>query len=133
MKSSGVPIRKTTRHVVRARGQAVDLDRFALIGDRFLDVSAEGCLVACDDQVRAGQRLMVSFQLPSTGLWFDAEGEVVRVIEGWRNGDPGYAAGVRFVSFERRTRLELGIDLRELPQIAMTRSPTQRLRALAAA
>jgi hypothetical protein len=132
MTISRVPIRKTTRHVVRTRGQIVDLDSFSLVGDRFLDVSSQGCLVACDAGVRSGQRLVMSFRLPSSGLWFDAEGEVVRVIEGWREGDPGYAAGVRFTDFERRTRLELGIDLRELPQAPMTRSPTARLRQLAA-
>jgi len=127
-----VPIRKTTRHVVRTRGQIVDLESFSLVGDRFLDVSSQGCLVACDAGVRSGQRLVMSFRLPSSGMWFDAEGEIVRVIEGWREGDPGYAAGVRFTEFERRARLELGIDLRELPQAPMTRSPTARLRQLAA-
>lgn len=130
--SSSVPIRRTTRHMVRARGEAVELSRFSLVGCRFLDVSAEGCLLACDDAVRSGDRLMLSFRLPSTGLWFDAEGEVVRVVEGWREGDPGYAAGVRFVEFERRARLELGLDLRELPHIGMSRSPAKRLRCLAA-
>ena len=132
MSSSRVPIRKTTRHVVRTRGQIVDVDSFSLVGDRFLDVSAQGCLIACDSGVLRGQRLVMSFRLPTSGLWFDAEGEVVRVIEGWRDGDPGYAAGVRFVEFDRRARLELGVDLRELPQAPMTRSPTARLRQLAA-
>jgi len=125
-----VPIRRTTRHFVAARGQAVDLEQFSLVGERFLDVSAEGCLVACDAGVERGQRLMMSFQLPSTGLWFDAEGEVVRVIEGWRDGDPGYAAGVKFVSFDRRDRLELGVDLRAMPETERQRIPQQRLFAL---
>jgi hypothetical protein len=130
--SSRVRIRRTTRHMARARGEAVELSRFALVGNRFLDISAEGCLLACDDRVTSGDRLMVSFRLPSTGLWFDAEGEVVRVIEGWREGDPGYAAGIRFVDFDRKTRLELGLDLRELPHIGISRSPNKRLRSLAA-
>jgi hypothetical protein len=132
MSSSRVPIRKTTRHVVRTRGQIVDVESFSLVGDRFLDVSSQGCLIACDSGVLRGQRLVMSFRLPTSGLWFDAEGEVVRVIEGWREGDPGYAAGVRFVEFDRRARLELGVDLRELPQAPMTRSPTARLKQLAA-
>jgi hypothetical protein len=132
MTTSRVPIRKTTRHVVRTRGQIVDVDSFSLVGDRFLDVSAQGCLVACDRGITSGQRLMMSFRLPSTGLWFDAEGEVVRVVGGWREGDPGYAAGVRFVEFDRAARLELGIDLRRLPHVPMTRSPLGRLQLLAA-
>lgn len=132
MSISRVPVRKTTRHLVRTRGQIVDLESFKLVGDRILDVSSQGVLVACDRGVIRGQQLLMSFRLPSSGLWFDAEGEIVRVIEGWREGDPGYAAGVRFTSFERRARLELGVDLRALPQAPMTRSPTQRLRELAA-
>lgn len=132
MSISRVPIRKTTRHLVRTRGQIVDLESFKLVGDRFLDVSAQGCLVACDRGVIRGQQVVMSFRLPTSGLWFDAEGEIVRVVEGWRDGDPGYAAGVRFTTFERRARLELGLDLRELPQSPMTRSPSTRLRALAA-
>lgn len=127
-----ISIRRTTRHLVSARGQAVDLAGFSLIGDRFLDVSAEGCLVACDGEVHRGQRLMLSFRLPSTGLWFDAEGEIVRVVEGWRTGDPGYAAGIRFVDFDRQARLELGVDLRELPAAARSRPPRDRLFAFAA-
>jgi hypothetical protein len=125
-----VPIRRTTRHRVHARGQAVDPARFSLVGERFLDVSAEGCLLACDDGVAVGQTLLLSFALPSTGLWFDAEAEVVRVIEGWRDGDPGYAAGLRFTDFDRRDRLELGVDLRALPSTVGTRIPRDRLFAL---
>ena len=129
--TSRVPIRRMLRHAVRARGQAVDLSRFSLVGERFLDVSAEGCLVACDEGVSTGQRLVLSFRLPHTGFVFDAEGEVVRVIHGWREGDPGYAAGVRFVDFERKARLELGLDIRALPAIGMTRPPLGRVRLMA--
>ncbi len=130
---SSPPIRKTTRYVVKARGQAVDLDGFELVGERVLDASAEGCLLACDREVKKGQTLLLSFQVPASGLWFDVEADVVRVIQGHRDGDPGYCAGLRFRDFDRSARLALGIDLREHPRVAAQRSPKERLRMLALA
>jgi hypothetical protein len=131
--SSSLPVRKTTRYVVRARGQAVDLDGFELVGERVLDASATGCLLACDREVRKGQTLLVSFQVPATGLWFDVEADVVRVVEGKRDGDPGYCAGLAFRDFDRTARLALGLDLREHPRVGAQRSPKERLRLLALA
>lgn len=107
--------RRTARHLVAARGQAVALDGFRLIGERILDASAEGVLLACDDGVALGETVIVSFPVPNSDLVFDAEAEVVRVVRGEREGDPGYCAGLRFVGFDRRERLALGLDLRALP------------------
>jgi hypothetical protein len=126
------PVRKTTRYVVKARGQAVD-DDFRLIGERVLDASATGCLLACDRRVERGQTLLLSFQVPSSGLWFDVEAEVVRVVQGKREGDPGYCAGLAFRGFERDARLALGVDLREHAPVGAQRSPKERLRMLALA
>ena len=39
--------------------------------------------------------------------WYDAEAEVARIIEGWREGDPGYALGLRFTHIDLSTRLVL--------------------------
>ncbi|GAB4213027.1 MAG: hypothetical protein OHK0013_36430 [Sandaracinaceae bacterium] len=128
-----LPVRKTTRYVVQARGQAVDLDGFRLVGERVLDASATGCLLACEREVRKGQRLLLSFELPATGLWFDVEADVVRVVEGKREGDPGYCAGLAFREFDRSARLALGVDLREHPPVRSARSPKERLRMLALA
>lgn len=123
--------RRTTRHVLHARGQAVDAKRFTLLGERILDASAEGCLLACDAEAKVGQRVFVTFQLPKNGAWFDAEAEVVRVIEGNRYGDPGYAAALRYVGFERKERLALGVDLRAHPLVPAQRAPQSRLRSVA--
>lgn len=130
--SRPLPIRKTNRYFVRTRGQAVNAD-FELVGERVLDASATGCLLACDRRVTRGERLIVTFQIPATGLWFDAEAEVVRVVAGNRNGDPGYCAGLAFRHFESAARLELGLDLREHAPIRAQRSPRERLRMLALA
>lgn len=130
---STMPIRKATRYVVQARGQVVDSESFELLGERILDASAEGCLLACDRPVKKGQKVVLTFQVPSSGLWFDAEAEVVRVVRGHRVGDPGYCAGLRFQTFDRRDRLTLGVDLRELPRVTAQRSPKERLRLFALA
>lgn len=109
--------RRTDRHLVASRGQAVSLDGFRLVGERFLDASAEGVLLACDERVELGEQLVVSFPVPGSELVFDAEAEVVRIVRGERPGDPGYCAGLRFTSFDRAERLALGVDLRALPLV----------------
>ena len=107
--------RRMSRHLLASRGQAVSLGEFRLIGERFLDASAEGVLLACDDRVALGERLVISFPVARTGLWFDAEAEVVRILSGHREGDPGYCAGLRYTHFDRKDRLALGVDLRTFP------------------
>ncbi|AKF05380.1 PilZ domain-containing protein [Sandaracinus amylolyticus] len=109
--------RRLDRYVVGSHGRAMSLDGHQLIGDRVLDASGEGVLVACDERVELGQRVFVSYPVPRSELVFDAETEVVRIVRGEREGDPGYCAGLRFVAFDRRDRLALGIDLRELPLV----------------
>lgn len=114
--------RRTTRHRLSlrgaaTRGTAVALEGFTHLGDRFLDASAEGVLVACDREVELGERVLVSFHVPGSDLVFDAETEVSRIVLGFRPLDPGYCAGLRYTYFDRRDRLALGIDLRALPPI----------------
>lgn len=128
-----ISLRRTTRHALRARGQAVDAETFSLLGDKFLDASGEGCLLACDAEATVGQRVILTFENPETGRWFDAEAEIVRIIEGLREGDPGYCAGLRYVEFDRQDRLELSVDLRSTGEVEAARPPVERLRALYAA
>jgi len=117
--------RRSMRRVVRASCQAVALDEFRLIGDRILDLSPRGLLLACDTQVERGQELVVSFQAPQGGPWIDVEAEVARVIEGWRPYDPGYAAGLRFTRIDRPARGELLSRLAGFPPPV----PQRRVRA----
>lgn len=107
--------RRMSRHLISTRGEVVALDDFELVGNRILDASAEGALIACDRRVELGQNIVLSFPVPGSGLVFDAEAEITRIIHGMRTGDPGYCAGVRYTDFDRRDRLALGIDLRRLP------------------
>ena len=128
-----ISLRRTTRHALRGRGQAVDADTFSLLGDKFLDASGEGCLLACDAEAKVGQRVFLTFENPETGRWFDAEAEIVRVIDGFRDGDPGYCAGLRYVEFDRKDQLELIVDLRSYGMVPAARPPARRLKALYAA
>jgi PilZ domain len=116
--------RRTTRRALRTSCQAVATSGFRLVGERILDASTDGLLVACDTGIALGEEVLVSFQTSGSSIWYDAEAEVTRILAGWRTDDPGYCAGLRFTHIERRDRLALGADLHDLA-IAKT---TRRLR-----
>lgn len=122
------PVRRFTRHVVRAHGEAVTTRDFRLLGRLVLDASAEGCLLACDDGVTIGDDVILTFRVPGSSEWFDAEARVARIVEGNRYGDPGYCAGLVYTRFDRRERLALGVDLRSFPLVPAQRSYKFRLR-----
>jgi hypothetical protein len=117
------PQRRAVRRAVRTRCQAVSSD-FDLLGERALDVSPRGMLVACDVPVALGEQVIVSFELPGVEpAWFDAEAEIARIIYGFRLGDPGYCAGFRFTYLERVTRQELLARLAGVPPPVPQRRP----------
>ncbi|MBX3251095.1 MAG: PilZ domain-containing protein [Myxococcales bacterium] len=100
--------RRIVRRALRGRCEAVGLDGFRRIGERILDVSPLGMMLAADEEVRVGEAVIVTFQVgEDADTWFDAEAEVARVIEGWREGDPGYAVGLRFTHIDLASRLLL--------------------------
>lgn len=100
--------RRAVRRAVITRGQAVDLNGFRLLGERMLDLSPTGLLLACDAETAPGATVMVSFRAPGQDAPFiDAEAEVARVVQGFRQDDPGYCAGLRFTYLERSARDEL--------------------------
>jgi hypothetical protein len=73
-------------------------------------------LVACDSQADLGDAVIVSFLTPGIEpIWLDAEAEVVRIVHGLREHDPGYCAGLRFTYFERSAQEELLSRLAGLP------------------
>jgi len=121
--------RRAVRRAVRTRCQAVGLRNFQLLGDRVLDLSPRGMLVACDDLAYVGDDVMVSFRGPGADTpWFDAEAVVARIIEGLRPGDPGYCIGLDFTYFEKSSRDELLTRLVGVPPPV----PLRQLRSLAA-
>ncbi|MGD8859348.1 MAG: PilZ domain-containing protein [Myxococcales bacterium] len=115
--------RRALRRAARIRCHAVGTEGFRLLGDRSLDLSPRGMLLACDEGVTPGEEVLISFLAPGDDeLWLDAEAEVARVVQGYREGDPGYAAGLRFTYLERRARGEL------LARLAGTPPPVPRRR-----
>lgn len=116
--------RRTLRRATRGRCQAVGLDGFRLLGERILDISPMGMMVAADKEAAAGEEVMVSFQVPGTDDWVDVEARIARVIEGWRPYDPGYCIGLQFTSIDLATRLMIRENLKGTPPPV----PTRRLR-----
>jgi len=97
------------------------MEGFRLLGDRVLDLSTRGMLVACDAAVSLGDEVIVSFRAPNGGPVLDAEAEVARIVEGWRPWDPGYCIGLRFTRLDARDRGELLVRLAGLPPPVPTR------------
>lgn len=119
--------RRIARRDRRTRCQAVSAQDFRLLGERVIDISPLGLLVAADDGADVGDEVIVSFRAPGGSEWLDAEAEVVRIVEGWRPGDPGYCIGLRFTSIDLETRMLLRerlqgvpppVPQRPLPQVA---------------
>lgn len=108
--------RRGVRRPFVAYCDAVSLDGGRPLGNRLVDLSPRGALIAMNEQVAVGDRLLVSFQMPWLGPVVHVKAVVERVIEGWRRGDPGYCAGVRFVGLKARDRLELSRRLKPLPR-----------------
>jgi hypothetical protein len=85
---------------------------FHLIGTYALDLSPSGMLVMSIRDAEPGDSLIISFRATELGLWFDAEGEVARVVRGRRPKDRGRGIGVRFTRFDAVSRLVLRGHLR---------------------
>lgn len=121
--------RRAVRRAARTRCQAVGVEGFRLLGERALDLSPRGMLVASDAPVELGERVIVSFRAPGNDqLWMDAEAELARVVQGYRPDDPGYCIGLDFTYFERTSREELLTRLAGVPPPI----PSRRLRTLRA-
>ncbi len=107
--------RRSLRRSYRTRCQAVRLDGFRQVGDRILDLSHRGALIACNRIVFPGDELVVSFRAPGESMVIDAFGEVQRVLKGRRDADVGYAAGVVFTEIDWDARAELFVRLAGTP------------------
>jgi c-di-GMP-binding flagellar brake protein YcgR len=109
--------RKSTRHHVRIDCQVVREADFELVGHRTLDLSPGGMLVRVEPKsdVKIGDRMIVSFQATSLGIWFDSQAEVTRVVRGRRPEDEGRAFGLKFVDMQPISKLILRGHLRRVP------------------
>jgi hypothetical protein len=115
--------RRAVRRLARMGCEVVRERDFKRISHRVLDLSADGMQVVTDAPVLTGENLIVSFRIPKSDTFIDAECTVARVIHGRRPSDMHQAVGLRFGSIHRDLRGELHTALRRLP-------PTLPARAL---
>ncbi len=117
------PFRASFRRYVRIDCQVVREFDFRLIGDLALDLSTKGMLVRARERVLTGEEVVVSFQLPRSNAWFDAQGVVARVLHGRRPGDYGLSFGIEFVNLSLDDELILFEQLRGKPAPDALRPP----------
>ncbi len=107
--------RRTMRRLATYGCEVVRERDFKRIAYRILDLSAEGMQVQADARVLTGEPVIVSFCMPGTTDFVDAEAEVARVIHGRRPWDRGPSLGLKFGPMPKTMRAELALSLRRLP------------------
>jgi hypothetical protein len=115
--------RRILRRSVRVDCQVVRERDFKLIGSRGVDMSPMGMLVMAQERVLTGEPVIVSFRLPMSGWWFDAEATVARVVHGRRPGDLGRCFGLSFEAIEPDVQAYLRRALRNVPPPLPMREP----------
>ncbi|HEY8088229.1 MAG TPA: PilZ domain-containing protein [Polyangiaceae bacterium] len=115
--------RRILRRSVRVDCQVVREHDFKLLGSRGVDLSAEGMLVMAQERVLTGEPVVVSFRLPRSSFWFDAEATVARVVHGRRPGDLGRCFGLSFDTLEPDAQAFLRRALRGVPPPLPARAP----------
>jgi hypothetical protein len=107
--------RRTLRRSLRVDCQVVREHDFKLIGSRGVDLSPMGMLVMAQEPVLTGEPVVVSFRLPMSCWWFDAEATVARVVHGRRPGDLGRCFGLCFDAIEPDVQVYLRRALQGVP------------------
>jgi len=103
------------RHILTTPCQVVREHDFRLVADRIIDLSVTGVLVAPADPVLTGERLLLSFQLPHSLYWLDAEAIVTRVVHGRRPGEHTRALALTFDGISGLSRYMIRNALDSLP------------------
>jgi hypothetical protein len=115
--------RRTMRRLATYGCEVVRERDFKRIAYRILDLSAEGMQVQADARVLTGEPVIVSFRMPGSTEFVDAEAEVARVIHGRRPWDRGPSLGLKFGPMPKTMRAELALSLRRLPTTMQQREP----------
>jgi len=118
--------RVSSRHTVKIACQVVRERDFSLIADRVLDLSTSGALVGPADPTLTGERILVSFRIPRSTVWVDAEATVTRVVHGRRPGEFSRALAIEFDQLEAVPRFMLEEALRVVPPAPPKSSPGRR-------
>ena len=108
---------------MRVECQVVREHDFRLLGSRAVDLSPMGMQVMAQEKVLTGEPVIVSFRLPLSSYWFDAEATVARVVHGRRPGDLGRCFGLSFESLEEDAKVFLRRALRGVPPPLPMREP----------
>lgn len=107
--------RRATRHSVRLECQVVRERDFHLVADRIVNLSTTGLMVSPADPALTGERLIVSFRIPHSGQWVDAEATVARVVHGRRPGEHTRGLALELEGVEDIPQMLLGRALRRCP------------------
>ena len=118
--------RHASRHTVKIECQVVRERDFSLIAHRVVDLSASGALVGPADPALTGERILVSFRIPRSTLWIDAEATVTRVVHGRRPGEFSRALAIEFDQLEALPRFMLEEALRVVPPTPPKSAPGRR-------
>ena len=118
--------RRSSRHTVKIECQIVRERDFSLVADRMVDLSASGALVGPADPALTGERILVSFRIPRSTMWIDAEATVTRVVHGRRPGEFSRALAIQFDDLESLPRFMLEEALRVVPPCPPKSSPGRR-------
>jgi hypothetical protein len=96
---------------------------FKLLGERAVDLSQDGMLLVSDVRVLTGEEVLVSFRLPTTSQWIDAEATVARVVHGRRPWDTGRCLGLKFEGLDEGWQWLIRGRLRGIPPPLPRRDP----------
>jgi hypothetical protein len=118
--------RKSSRHTVKIDCQVVRERDFSLIADRVLDLSTSGAMVGPADPALTGERIIVSFRIPRSTVWVDAEATVSRVVHGRRPGEFSRSLAIEFDQLEALPRFMLEEALRVVPPAPPKSAPGRR-------
>ena len=119
--------RRSVRRFARTRCEVVREADFVRLGTRALDVSTDGLFLMTEIEAELGLPVILTFELPHTGLWVDAEGHVARVAQGRRLGDFAMGLGIAFDTVDAEGLARLRSALRKLPPVLPGRLTTPGL------
>lgn len=118
--------RRSSRHSLKIACQVVRERDFHLVADQILDLSMSGALVGPADPALTGERLIVSFYLPTSKIWIDSEATVTRVVHGRRPGEYARALALEFEGLDAYMQLMIGKDLCRVPPAPPRPRPGRR-------
>lgn len=113
--------RRAPRHAVPVDCQVVREGDFTMLGDRGVDLSTCGMLLASEASADVGDEVVVSLRIPGKEQWIDARGKVARIVHGRRESDTGRALGIDFEPLGEGLRRVLEEALCAYPTIAPSR------------